>query len=110
VRTYIAFAVIPDRGSSPLIHLPWLRLAVRGSREETVEVLGQHVLELEPGESASKLTPPQIPSEYGGAGFDKVLFRFGEGANKITLNIQLGCQLALHEDRDDDFAFHHGRS
>src|SRR5271165_7112694 len=52
----------------------------------------------------------QVLADDGGAGFDKVLLRFIEGAGKIAFDIEFRCEVAFHEDRDNNFAVHHRRS
>src|ERR1700683_1681759 len=61
-------------------------------------------------QSPTGLPLPQIFSDYGGASFDKVLFRFIEGAGKVALDIEFTCELVLHQDGDNNFTIHHGRS
>jgi hypothetical protein len=62
-----------------------------------------------PAAILGRLPSHQIIFDYGGAGLDKVLLRFGECAGEIALDIEFSREVLLHENGNYDFTLHHRR-
>ena len=56
------------------------------------------------------LLPHQVVGYDARAGFDKLLFCFGERVRKVALDIKLGREFLVHVNGDNDLRLHQGRS